>query len=108
MKNKFIVKLLITVATIGVTLPFIGAESEAQHVSQLSYYDDSSSLNAKLADAKTKVNNFKRLKSIKSHREAQKAVNKVHAHTSQYYAYEKKKLQKQIDIVLKYNILRQI
>ncbi|EHJ06938.1 hypothetical protein SS7213T_11865, partial [Staphylococcus simiae CCM 7213 = CCUG 51256] len=53
-------------------------------------------------EAKKTVAEFQRKRTIATHRKAQRAVNLIHFD----YKYEKKKLQKQIDIVLKYNILK--
>lgn len=106
MNTKIIFKSLLVVAALSLTTSLSAHESEAKQVNYTSNYDNVNSLNTKLVEAKKAVSNFKRLKTIKTHRQAQWAVNKLHAYTSPYFAYEKNKLQRQIDIVLKYNTLK--
>ncbi|MDT4130994.1 complement convertase inhibitor Ecb, partial [Staphylococcus aureus] len=56
----------------------------------------------KVMDAQKAVNLFKRTRTVATHRKAQRAVNLIHFQ----HSYEKKKLQRQIDLVLKYNTLK--
>ncbi|WP_256025993.1 fibrinogen-binding protein, partial [Staphylococcus aureus] len=56
----------------------------------------------KVVDAQNAVNFFKRPSTVATHRKAQRAVNLIHFQ----HSYEKQKLQRQIDLVLKYNTLK--
>lgn len=105
MKNNYISKIVLSLAVLGFTTYITQEDTQAKQVTQVEY-DSIESLNVKVMEAEKAVNKFKQTKTIKSHRIAQKAVNKIHSHASRYYAIEKQKLQKQINIVLKYNEIK--
>ncbi|SCS41164.1 fibrinogen-binding protein [Staphylococcus caeli] len=105
MKNNYITKVVLSVALLGLTTTAVEAAVDAKQTTPVKY-DTVQSLDAKVIEAKKAVNTFKKTRTIKTHRAAQKAVNKIHGHVSGHYAHEKQKLQKQINIVLKYNKLK--
>lgn len=105
MANNYIAKVVLSLAVLGLTTTVVEAGVDAKQASA-AQYDTAQSLNAKVAEAQKAVNTFKKTRTIKTHRAAQKAVNKIHGHASKSYAIEKQKLQKQINIVLKYNKIK--
>ncbi|HCX0176527.1 TPA: fibrinogen-binding protein [Staphylococcus aureus] len=90
MKKNFIGKSILSIAAISLTVSTFAGESHAQ---------------TKNAETVKKYNeyqtNFKKQVNKKVV-DAQKAVNLIHFQ----HSYEKKKLQRQIDLVLKYNTLK--
>ncbi|EZX23009.1 fibrinogen-binding protein [Mammaliicoccus sciuri] len=103
-------KLLLAFTSLGLALTVSIGEADAKQAgqTQVKYnaYDYKNALDEKVMAAKQAVNKLKRDKTIKSHRVAQRAVNRIHETAGKSYAAEKKKLQKEIDIVLKNNYLR--
>ncbi|WP_436862219.1 fibrinogen-binding protein [Staphylococcus caeli] len=105
MKNNYIAKVVLSLAVLGLTTTVVESAADAKQASTVKY-DTVQSLDAKVVEAQKAVNTFKKTRTIKTHRAAQKAVNKIHGHVSGHYALEKQKLQKQINIVLKYNKIK--
>ncbi|WP_348699318.1 fibrinogen-binding protein [Staphylococcus aureus] len=105
MKKNFIGKSILSLAAVSLTVPMFASESNAQtNVKNYDQYQINFQKQAykKVVDAQKAVNLFKRTRTIATHRKAQKAVNLIHVENS----YEKKKLQRQINLVLKYNTLK--
>ncbi|MBO1198586.1 fibrinogen-binding protein [Staphylococcus simiae] len=104
MIKKYATKAILSATIIGISTTIFSNISQAQQQPQYNSYANNYHNNTliKLSEAKKAVAEFQRKRTIATHRKAQRAVNLVHFD----YKYEKKKLQKQIDIVLKYNILK--
>ncbi|HCY8932766.1 TPA: fibrinogen-binding protein [Staphylococcus aureus] len=86
MKKNFIGKSILSIAAISLTVSTFAGESHAQ--TKVEKYNEYQT-------------NFKKQVNKKV-MDAQKAVNLIHFQ----HSYEKKKLQRQIDLVLKYNTLK--
>ncbi|HDH1133319.1 fibrinogen-binding protein [Staphylococcus aureus] len=86
MKKNFIGKSILSIAAISLTVSTFAGESHAQTKAE--------KYNEYQTNFKKQVN--------KKVVDAQKAVNLIHFQ----HSYEKKKLQRQIDLVLKYNTLK--
>ncbi|HCV9139817.1 fibrinogen-binding protein [Staphylococcus aureus] len=109
MKKNFIGKSILSIAAISLTVSTFAGESHAQtkNAETVKKYNEyqtnfKKQVNKKVVDAQKAVNLFKRTRTVATHRKAQRAVNLIHFQ----YSYEKKKLQRQIDLVLKYNTLK--
>ncbi|CDR26842.1 fibrinogen-binding protein [Staphylococcus schweitzeri] len=109
MKKNFIGKSILSLAAVSLTVSMFAGESHAQtkNVEAVKKYNEyqanfKKQVNKKVADAQKAVNLFKRTRTVTTHRKAQRAVNLIHFEQS----YEKKKLQRQINLVLKYNTLK--
>ncbi|HDC8273496.1 TPA: fibrinogen-binding protein [Staphylococcus aureus] len=105
MKNNFIGKSILSIAAISLTVSTFAGESHAQtKAEKYNEYQTNfkKQVNKKVVDAQKAVNLFKRTRTVATHRKAQRAVNLIHFQ----HSYEKKKLQRQIDLVLKYNTLK--
>ncbi|MCS5349658.1 fibrinogen-binding protein [Staphylococcus aureus] len=106
MKKNFIGKSILSVAAVSLTVSMFAGESHAQtkNVENYDQYQTNfkKQVNKKVMDAQKAVNLFKRTRTVATHRKAQRAVNLIHFQ----HSYEKKKLQRQIDLVLKYNTLK--
>ncbi|WP_187396627.1 fibrinogen-binding protein [Staphylococcus aureus] len=106
MKKNFIGKSILSIAAISLTVSTFAGESHAQtkKVEKYNEYQTNfkKQVNKKVMDAQKAVNLFKRTRTVATHRKAQRAVNLIHFQ----HSYEKKKLQRQIDLVLKYNTLK--
>ncbi|MBE5663215.1 fibrinogen-binding protein [Staphylococcus sp. SS60] len=106
MKKNFIGKSILSVAAVSLTVSMFAGESHAQTKSVKNYDQYQTNfkkqVNKKVVDAQKAVNLFKRTRTVATHRKAQRAVNLIHFQ----HSYEKKKLQRQIDLVLKYNTLK--
>ncbi|UMT81621.1 fibrinogen-binding protein [Staphylococcus roterodami] len=106
MKKNFIGKSILSVAAVSLTVSMFAGESHAQtkNVKNYDQYQTNfkKQVNKKVVDAEKAVNLFKRTRTVATHRKAQRAVNLIHFQ----HSYEKKKLQRQIDLVLKYNTLK--
>ncbi|MBU6651893.1 fibrinogen-binding protein [Staphylococcus aureus] len=95
MKKNFIGKSILSIAAISLTVSTFAGESHAQtKVEKYNEYQTNfkKQVNKKVMDAQKAVNLFKRTRT----------VNLIHFQ----HSYEKKKLQRQIDLVLKYNTLK--
>lgn len=103
MIKKYATKAILSATIIGISTTIFSNISQAQQQPQYNSYVIKFQNNTliKLSEAKKAVAEFQRKRTIATHRKAQRAVNLVHFD----HNYEKKKLQKQIDIVLKYNVL---
>lgn len=103
-------KLLLSFTSLGLALTVSMGDADAKQEgqTQTSYnkFDYKRSLDAKVLVAQKEVNNFKRNRTIKNHRAAQRAVNRIPEYAHKSYAIEKQKLQKSINIVVKYNKLK--
>ncbi|HDG8499795.1 TPA: fibrinogen-binding protein [Staphylococcus aureus] len=86
MKKNFIGKSILSLAAVSLTVSMFASESNAQ--TNVKNYDQYQI-------------NFQK-QAYKKVVDAQKAVNLIHVENS----YEKKKLQRQINLVLKYNTLK--
>ncbi len=105
MKKNFIGKSILSIAAISLTVSTFAGESHAQtKVEKYNEYQTNfkKQVNKKVMDAQKAVNLFKRTRTVATHRKTQRAVNLIHFQ----HSYEKKKLQRQIDLVLKYNTLK--
>ncbi|ORO20213.1 fibrinogen-binding protein [Staphylococcus aureus] len=109
MKKNFIGKSILSIDAISLTVSTFAGESHAQtkNAETVKKYNEyqtnfKKQVNKKVVDAQKAVNLFKRTRTVATHRKAQRAVNLIHFQ----HSYEKKKLQRQIDLVLKYNTLK--
>ncbi|HEG9795423.1 TPA: fibrinogen-binding protein [Staphylococcus aureus] len=105
MKKNFIGKSILSIAAISLTVSTFAGESHAQtkNAETVKKYNEyqtnfKKQVNKKVVDAQK----AKRTRTVATHRKAQRAVNLIHFQ----HSYEKKKLQRQIDLVLKYNTLK--